>query len=317
MADVTVLTSGPRTASSIVGAGNVGFNPITLRGVTFSSMEHPSTFAIGDVEHTIVSQKMPGGGIVAQGFGPHPQPITIQGTIYGSSVKPKMGLLLAYATDGQEGVLSWGDQAYYCRVNRLTPAYIHDWRAGFTVALVITRSANGALTTGSDRAVSPDQTLDDSLSGAQDQLPDLYNTVTALPGATSSVSGVDTAIQQAVQIRQQTGPLGLASSSGIASLSGSIGAALSQAQALQVQVPGVTAGALAALRLTSLLTIAQSVTNAGRQTATTTMPGGTNLFQLAAQNGDVTQAFAYMAGNGLGSPFLPKGASSAIQTFGL
>ena len=305
---------GPNS-SSLVGSGNVGGSPISFRGITFTSLEHPSTFGIGGIEGLVVVKKLPGGSLITNGMGAHPQPLSIVATIFGqNNVGLKVSLLAAYAADQQEGILSWAGEKWYARAQKLTPAYVHEWRAGFTLDLVVTRSANGSSLAQSP-AYDADLSLDDTLGAAQDQISGLYTSVTTTAQQTA-VESVDTAAQNAVSIRTGVGSLSGASASDIASVSGAIGSALSASAPLQSLFAGATDGSIASTRLMSLLTIAQATVSQGQAQNTVTLRGG-DLFGLAAQTtGDPSNAFAIADLNGLSSVFLPANVSTTIRLLG-
>ena len=301
---------GP-SSSSLIGNGNVGGSPITFRGVTFNSLEHPSTFGIGAIEGLIVVKKLPGGSVITNGMGAHPQPLSIVATIFGqNNVGLKVQLLASYAVDQQEGLLSWAGEQWMARALKFTPAYVHEWRAGFTLDFVVTRSANGSLA--QNPGIDADQSLDDTLGAAQDQISSLYTSVTTTAQQTA-VESVDTAAQNAVSIRSGVGSISGASASDISNISGAIGSVLTAAAPLQSLFAGATDGSIALTRLMSLLTIAQATVSQGQAQNTVTLRGG-DLFGLAAQTtGDPSNAFAIADLNGLSSVFLPANVSTTIR----
>ena len=286
----------------------VGPNPISFRGVTFASIEHPTSFNIGTREQKLTIAELPGGSRVVRAYGPQLADVVLNGRLFDTNVAQKISALQGYADDGQEGLLSWSSERYYAIAHRMTPGYIHDYRATFELVLTITRKA----TQDSPGLGSADQQASNHYASAYTQLGALASTQTVTippityPQLSQSVTAVGTGLAS-------TGPLNLASSSALGSLKSTIGAAILAARQYAPSLGTSGTGASAIGRMINSLSILKQISASSQTVDTVSLRGG-SLFDLCASRyGDVSRVPAVMALNNLASPILSNAVTQNIR----
>lgn len=320
----SLLSSGADDlANSQVNAAPqyTGSHPITFRGVTFASIEHPSTFGIGAREHMISVGKIPGGTIITDAWGTHPDEVAINGWIYNARVRTIMPLLQSYVDDALEGPLTWSRELWYGRARKIEPGYRHEFTASFVLTIVVTRSGNGSLKsatvpTADEQATSLASDANDGVLAtvASSNSNDLISN-TASGQAASATMGATafSSIGAVAQALLLTGPLAQAPSSGISALGGVVTAAIGSVGSYASLFKPSSGSALALTSPLNQLSILRAVVANGQSVKTVSQTGGT-LFDVAATvYGSAAHVGTLLDANpSIASPFLPSGVSTTI-----
>ena len=294
-----------------------GSTPLSLGSVTFNTSECPEVLPIGAAEQMEAVHTLVGGGRVVQSFGVSASAVSWSGRLFDQNVQLRIQQLRLYMASGNEILLSWGTERYYCKVKNFTPKYHGGW-AEYDITLTITRDANGAFTVSS--ALSIDQQVRSlqiqantannailapiaaaNLSSSAGTLPTIdpaaLSAANAASSYQSSLTALNSAINTAGAIAQNittTGP-GILSAASLASA------------AVGTYLTGIgqtsPAFANANLLLSSINAISLNVQRG--QNPLNVVAQGTSLFRVASQQyGDITQAFSLASANKLSSPFL-------------
>lgn len=285
------------TNTAFSGSSAPGANPLSLGAVTFYTEECPSRAPIGGIEQMLAVKNLVGGSISSQSLGPKPKPITWSGTFFAENVAPRVEQLRAYASSGQEVLVSWTSERYYCKVKDFQPNYLNEWLCDYEITLDITGDANGAFASAS--ALSIDQ----QVAGLQSQLSIQNANVMSIDNTGSQayqsyLSTVNTLISNASPLSQSTPA---ASTSIVAAINQAIGAI----QTYQGTISGLSPQYASTISMIGSLTAIAGNVAIGQAPRTVETQGG-NLFNIASmQYGDVSKAFTIAIANGLKSPFLP------------
>jgi len=286
----------------------VGSNPVSFRDVTFASIEHPATLNIGAVEQKLTVAELPGGSKVVNRYGPQRSEVLFNGRLFDARVADLMDRLDSYVVDGQEGLLSWGSLRYYGIAHRLTPGYVHGYRATFELAITITREA----VQNSPVAASADERASYHYTGAYTQLQALASTqtVTIPPIAYPQLNQSVTAIASSLAT---IGPLAQALPANLSALNGTIGTALAAASRYAPALGKIGSGVTAITRMIDSLTILKQIVGSAQVMDSQYLRGG-SLFDICASRfGSIARVPEVMKLNGLASPILTSAVTQLIR----
>jgi hypothetical protein len=273
-----------------------GSNPLKIGAVTFSSIECPNDLPIGSGEQRIKEMELVGGGKSTYSMGAQADPVTWKGAFFDENVDARILSLRRMMTSGQEYFLTWHTEQYYGKVKKFVPTYHHTGWCEYEITVVITRDANGAFS--KTAPVSVDQQVNAMLQDANLQ----NSAILAADPVGAAVFQPDLSTMN-VAIKN-AGPLAQTAGLTAQSVIQSIGSAIAAVGSYSVLLSELAPQTVAVTRLASILTLVQTAIQLG-QTAKTIRTQGGSLFEIAAQEyGDVTQAFALMAANGLSAPVL-------------
>lgn len=277
--------------------GGPGATPLKIGPVVFRTEECPEKLPLGGGKQKHVITELVGGGIVDQHFGTVPvNPVSWSGTFWGAYVDQRVQLLRQMMLAGDEYLVSYQREQYYCRVSDFQPYYRGN-RCDYDIKLTITRDSNGAF------SVANPASLDSQVSALAG---DVNNQVTDLTASDPTFAIVQPDISNMQVAIKNAGPIAQASGAASASLLQSITTALASATAYLASLDEVSPQFLNATRLVSALTLISTNVQRGQSTQSLRVQGG-SLFEIASMYfGDASLAYDLAAANGLASPFLSK-----------
>lgn len=279
-----------------------GKTPLRIGAVQFRTEECPRMLPIGAGEQMLSKTQLVGGGRISNSFGFDPYDVTWDGTFYTiANVFAKVRALRLYAVGGQEVLLSWWGERYFCIVKAFTPKYNHENLSGYSITVQITRDANGAFALASPTSI--DAQVQALLASTTAMLATIAGSRTVtIEGNTftflsNSVSNLNATVQAAVPIASQittSGPAVADAANDTATAAGNYAAAIGESDPNYGNTLALQGSAQA---------IAANATR-GQSPQTLTVQGGSLFTTAAQQYGDVTQAFTLASVNRLPSVFL-------------
>jgi hypothetical protein len=288
----------PLSSSTINSAPySPGATPLVLGAVTFRSIEAPAEMPIGTVSQMTARKVLPGGTVVEQTFGPDLETVTWRGQFRDVDVDSRVRMLQQYAADGQERLITWGSQRYYCVVKKFIPTWHHEYKCEYEITIEITQDGTGLAQASS--APLPDSQIGALTSSAA-------TTAAQLAAIDASASSVQQQVANVQQTVQQTGPIGQAGPSAAQQVLQTVQQAISAATAYATEVSGSSKNYVLISQILSALNLIVSNVQRAQSAQTVTVQGG-NLFAIAAKYfGDPSLALSLAQINGLPSLFLPN-----------
>lgn len=296
---------------------------IVIGGITLARNEHPiqGDLDLGPLAQQKVIHTLPGGARLIQLFGIDPQPMTLSGTLWDNTAKPRSDYLRGLCASGKPVMFSYQDERYEVVVSAYTPKPYNPARIAYSMTMDVSQELSGKFA-----SQSAPLSIDTQTNTAFDQASGVTTNITTLD-TSAQAQALMPSVNTLGSALQNAGPISSASPSDVAAITSSAGALATQATAYQTALGAVinaaSGGVLPqkeqtlyyyATRLVSLAQIISVNSVKGQAPSVVTVSGPTTLWELASlYYKNPNQAATLQRANNITGMQIPAGKTLTLR----